>query len=45
VNAVKSPPPRRRVATFAAVLLGGSLVAGTPAPAAEPLPPDAIYPH
>jgi hypothetical protein len=42
VNAVKSPPPRRRVATFAAALLGGCL-AGVPAVrAAEPLPPDAM---
>ena len=40
VNAVKSPPPRRRVATFAAALLGGCL-AGMPAVrAAEPLPPE-----
>jgi hypothetical protein len=38
VNAVKSSPSRRLVATLAAVLLGGSLVAGTPARAAEPLP-------
>ena len=40
VNAVTSPPPRRRVATFAAALLGGCL-AGMPAVrAAEPLPPE-----
>jgi hypothetical protein len=42
VNAVRSSPSRRLVATLAAVLLGGSLVAGTPARAAEPLPADAI---